>query len=105
MVEADKIYEAVEIAKKTGKIKKGANEVTKAIERGNAKLVVIAEDTEPKELVLHLTPLCKEKNAPIVSVPSKEDLGAAAGLHLATTSVAIVQEGDAVKIIKEILGK
>ncbi len=105
MIEADKIYEAVEIAKKTGKIKKGANEVTKAVERGNAKLVVIAEDTEPKEIILHLTPLCKEKNVSIVSVPSKEDLGVAAGLHLATTSIAIVQEGDAAKIIKEIVGK
>ena len=44
MVSAEKIYEAVEIARKTGKIKKGANETTKAIEKGFAKLVVVAKD-------------------------------------------------------------
>ena len=41
----EKAYEAVEIAKKTGKLKKGVNEVTKAVERGIAKLVLIALDT------------------------------------------------------------
>ena len=39
----NKAYEAIEIASKTGKIKKGTNEVTKAIERGSAKLVLVAD--------------------------------------------------------------
>ncbi len=30
----DKVLEAIEVAKATGKIKKGTNEVTKALERG-----------------------------------------------------------------------
>ena len=47
-------YEIVELAKKTGKIDKGTNEVTKAVERGNAKLVVIADDVFPVKYVLHI---------------------------------------------------
>jgi large subunit ribosomal protein L7Ae len=101
----DKIYEAVEVAKATGKIRKGSNEATKALEKGNAKLVVIAKDVEPKEIVMHLPLLAEEKGVPCVEVPSKEELGAAAGIQKATSSVAIVQEGEAKNIIKEIAAK
>ena len=55
------IYQIIEKARKTGKIEKGTNEVTKAIERGTAKLVVYATDVEPKEIVQHIPMLCKEK--------------------------------------------
>ena len=105
MVDAEKVYEAVEVAKATGKLEKGTNETTKAIERGVAKLVVVAEDASPAEITMHLPVLCKEKNVPCVKVPSKEELGAAAGIQLATASIAIVVEGDAKKIIKEISGE
>ena len=37
-------YEALQISKQTGKVKKGINEVTKSAERGIASLVVIAEE-------------------------------------------------------------
>lgn len=96
----DRAYEAIEIAKKTGKLKKGANEVTKAAERGMAKLVVVAKDVNPQEIVMHLPILCKEKEIPCVPVPSKEDLGVAAGLDVSTTAVAIIQEGEAREAIK-----
>lgn len=92
-----KAYEAIELARKSGKIKKGANEATKAIERGVAKLVVVAQDVSPKEVVMHLGPLCKEKNIPYVEVPSREDLGAAAGLKVGTSAVAVIKEGDSRK--------
>ena len=98
----DKAYEAIELAKKSGKIKKGTNEVTKAIERSNAKLVVVADNVNPKEVIMHLEPLCREKNIPYVLVSSKEDLGAVAGLSVGTSSVAIIKEGDSANIIKEI---
>src|SRR3989344_4244262 len=101
----EKAYEAIELAKKTGKIKKGSNEATKVIERGIAKLVVVARDVEPKEIIMHLPALCKEKNIPLVVVPSKEELGAAAGLNIATSAISIVQEGDAKNLIKEIISK
>jgi large subunit ribosomal protein L7Ae len=99
---ANKAYEAVEIAKKTGKIKKGSNETTKMVERGLAKLVVVASDVSPKEIVMHLKPLCEEKGVPYVEVPSKEELGAAAGLQVATSAVVIVKEGEATDLIKEL---
>jgi len=101
----DKAYEAVESARKSGKIKKGVNEATKAIERGTAKLVVTAKDVNPKEIVMHLPALCEEKSIPFVVVNSKDELGAAAGLTVGTTCVAIVQEGDAKAIIKQIAEK
>jgi len=96
----EKVYEAVELARKTGKIRKGTNEVIKAIERGEAKLVVAAEDVNPPEIIMPLKPLCKEKGVLYLGVPSKEELGAAAGLQLATASIAITKEGDAKDIIK-----
>lgn len=98
----EKVFESVEIARTTGKIKKGTNEVTKAIEKGSAKLVVVAKDVTPPEVVMHLPLLSKEKGIPCVQVTSKEELGAAAGLAVGSGSVAIVQEGDAKKLVKEI---
>ena len=101
----EKAYEAVEIARTTGKIKKGVNEVTKVIERGQAKLVVIAKDVNPPEIIMHFPPLCEEKSAPLVIVPSKADLGAAAGLQVQTSAVVIVNEGNAKDLIKKIASK
>lgn len=98
----DLALQAIEVAKSSGKIKKGTNEVTKAIEKGNAKLVVYAKDTQPAEIIMHLPILAKEKGIPCVEVDSREELGSAAGLALPTSSVAIVQEGEAKKIISQI---
>src|SRR3989344_2674595 len=91
---ANKAYEAIELAKKTGKIKKGSNEATKVAERGMAKLVVVATDVSPREVIMHLAPLCKEKGVPYAEVPSKEELGAAAGLQVSTAAVVIIKEGE-----------
>ncbi len=104
MADADQIYEAVEVAKATGKLKKGSNEVTKALERGQAKLVVVAKDVQPAEIIMHLPLLAKEKGIPCVEVPSKEQLGAAAGLPVGTGAVAVVAEGEAKKLIQAIAG-
>ncbi len=98
----ERVLEAVEIAKSTGRLKKGTNEVTKAIERGTAKLVVVAKDVNPPEIVMHIPLLAKEKGIPFAEVQSREELGAAAGLSVATGSVAITVEGDAKEIIKEL---
>ena len=51
---ADIAYETLQVARDTGSVRKGTNETTKAIERGIAKLVYIAEDVEPPEIVAHL---------------------------------------------------
>ncbi len=101
----DNVYEAIEIARSTGKIRKGANEVTKVLEKGDAKLVVIAADTSPKEIVMHLPILSQEKGVTCVEVPSKNDLGAAAGLEVGTASIAITLEGEAKNLISDIIAK
>lgn len=101
----DKALEALQVARKSGKIKKGTNEVTKAIERGTAKLVLVAKDVNPKEIVMHIPVLCEEKGIPFIPVPSREELGESAGLNLPTASIAIIQEGDAKHLIKEITSK
>src|SRR3989344_4192344 len=92
---SQKALEAIEQARTNGKIRKGTNEVTKAIEKQLAKLVVVAMDITPPEIVMHLPLLCKEKGVPCVEVNSKEELGTAAGLGVPTAAVAIVKEGDA----------
>ncbi len=58
---AEASYEVLRQASRTGKVRKGTNETTKAIERGIAKLVVIAEDVQPPEVVAHLPIICEEK--------------------------------------------
>ncbi|MEM0340883.1 MAG: 50S ribosomal protein L7Ae [Acidilobaceae archaeon] len=102
---AEKVYEAVAKARKTGKIKKGVNETTKAVERGLAKLVVIAEDVDPPEIVMHLPYLCDEKKIPYAYVPSKKRLGEAAGIEVQASSVAILEPGEGEALLKEIIEK
>ena len=101
----DKVYEAIETAKTTGKIKKGTNETTKIIEKGTAKLVAIAKDVTPPEITMHIPMIAEEKGVPCFTVPSKEELGAAAGIQVGTGSVVIVEEGEAKSIIKELTTK
>ena len=102
---ADKVYEAVEVARDTGKLRRGTNEVTKAIERKQAALVVIAEDVEPAEIVAHLPALSDEKGIPYVYVPSKLELGAATGLDVGTAAIAIADPGQGAGAVKEIVDR
>jgi len=102
---ADKAYQAVEIVRDTGKLRRGVNESTKAIERGSAKLIVIAEDVNPPEIVAHLPLLSDEKEVPYVFVPSKKDLGTASGIDVPTTSIAVTEMGNAKEIIEDIVKK
>lgn len=87
-------YSRIEQARKNGKIEKGTNEVTKAIERGTAKLVVYAKDVNPKEIVQHLSILCKEKGIECAEVDSKQKLGIASGLNVSCSSVAVIDFGE-----------
>lgn len=99
---AEKALEAIEVARATGKIKRGTNESTKALERGTAKLVVVAKDVTPAEVIMHLPVLAKEKGVPCVEVASKEELGTAAGITVPTSAVTVTGEGDAKNLIKDI---
>jgi large subunit ribosomal protein L7Ae len=102
---AEKAEEALEIARNTGKVAKGTNEVTKFIERGDATLVFIAEDIDPAEIVAHLPVLADEKEIPYIYLPNKDAVGGAAGLNVGTASAAIIDAGDAKELVTEIIDK
>jgi 50S ribosomal protein L7Ae len=99
---AEKGLEAIEVARTSGKIRIGVNEVTKAVERGKAKLVVMAEDVDPQEIMIHIPILCTEKKIPFVYCKTKDELGKSAGLKVSTSSIAIVDEGKAKKTVEEV---
>jgi large subunit ribosomal protein L7Ae len=100
---AEKAYQALQVAREKGKIKKGTNETTKAVERGQAQLVLIATDVDPPEVVAHLPLLCEEKKVPYIYVPSKERLGKAAGINVAAAAAAIIEPGEAASLVNEII--
>jgi large subunit ribosomal protein L7Ae len=97
------IYEAIRVAQTSGKVKKGTNEVTKAIERGISKLVIIAEDVEPPEVVAHLPILCEEHGIPYGFVPSRQELGKSLGIDVTSAAAAILDSGDAQHIVDQIV--
>jgi large subunit ribosomal protein L7Ae len=56
-------------------LKYGLQHITQLVETNKAKLVVLAHDVDPIELVLWLPALCKAQNVPYVIVKSKSRLG------------------------------
>ncbi len=99
------VLEALEVARDTGSVRKGTNETTKAIERGNAALVIIAEDVQPEEIVLHLPELADERDVPHVFVGAQNDIGRAVGLEVGSAAAAIVDAGEAGDQVDEIADK
>ncbi|HXQ92532.1 MAG TPA: 50S ribosomal protein L7Ae [Nitrososphaerales archaeon] len=102
---SDAAYEALRQAKQTGKIRKGTNETTKAIERGIAKLVIIAEDVEPPEVVAHLPIICEERSVPFVFVPTRASMGPALGIDVGAASACIIESGDAQPLIDQVVSE
>ncbi|MCI4332272.1 MAG: 50S ribosomal protein L7Ae [Thermoplasmata archaeon] len=99
---ADKALQLVQIASETGKVRVGTNEVTKSTERSEAKLIVMAEDVDPVEILVHIPMLCEEKRIPYIYVPKKQRLGQSAGLTKSAASIAIVEPGEAKVLLDEI---
>jgi large subunit ribosomal protein L7Ae len=100
-----KILQILETARNTGKVKKGMNETTKAVEKGIAKFVAIAEDVEPEEIVMHLPVLCEEKKVPYGYVSSKQELGRAVGIDVACAAACVIEPGEAKDSLKEVIEK
>jgi len=101
----DKIYEAIQMANTTGKVRKGVNETTKSVERSVSKLVIMAEDVTPEEILMHMPVICDEKKIAFTYVPSKAELGKAAGLEVPTGAVSIDEEGNAKKNVADVVAK
>ncbi|KAK3864419.1 hypothetical protein Pcinc_029893 [Petrolisthes cinctipes] len=93
-----KLLNLVQQASNYSQIKKGANEATKALNRGLAEMIIMAADTEPLEILLHLPVLCEDKNVPYVFVRSKTALGRACGVSRSVMACAIIiNEGSQLK--------
>lgn len=101
----DRVMQLAEMAKNGGKVRKGTNETTKAVERGEAQLVVIAEDVEPPEIVMHLPALCEEKKTAYVYVPSKMELGRSVGIDVPCAAIAIAGFDEDKNLIKDVLSQ
>ncbi len=99
---AEKALQLAQVAKQTGKVRVGTNEVTKSSERAEAKLVIMAEDTDPPEILVHVPMLCEEKKIPYVYVPKRQRLGQAVGLSKSAASIAVVEPGQAGGLLEEI---
>lgn len=99
---AEKTYNAIENSKK---VATGTNEVTKAIERNEAELVVIAGNVSPAEIVMHLPALSEERDIAYTFVPDKEELGLAAGINVQSAAIAVTQSGSAQDQIEDVAAK
>jgi large subunit ribosomal protein L7Ae len=102
---AAKSLEALELARDTGRVKKGTNEATKAIERGVARLVIVGEDVQPPEIVAHIPALCEEKKTPYIYVKKQTEIGSAVGLGVKSAAAAIVEPGKGKELVEEIIQK
>ncbi|MUV58759.1 LSU ribosomal protein L7AE [Halogeometricum rufum] len=102
---AEDALEALEVARDTGTVKKGTNETTKAVERGNAELVLVAEDVSPEEIVMHLPELADEKGIPYIFIETQDEVGHAAGLEVGSAAAAIVDAGEAQEQVEDIAAK
>merc|ERR1719321_1605685 len=66
---------AEHIGPKPVHLKFGLNHITTLVEEGKAKLVAIASDVEPIELMCFLPALCRQKNVAFCIVKGKANLG------------------------------
>ena len=62
---------------------------TKSLNRGTSEIVILAADTSPLAIVLHLPLLAEDKNVPYIWVPSKVALGRACGVSRAVIATSI----------------
>ena len=97
------LLELVKVASGTGKVRRGVNEATKAIERGIAKVVVIAQDVTPPEVVMHLPKLCIEKGIAFGHVSTKKELGEASGIKVGCSSIAVVEAGSGNDLLSSVV--
>ncbi|MFX1237962.1 MAG: ribosomal L7Ae/L30e/S12e/Gadd45 family protein, partial [Promethearchaeota archaeon] len=88
------------------KIRKGMNEVTKSIERGTSKLVVMAEDVTPPEILFHIPLLCEEKKIPYAYIATRKDVGNMSKINVSASAISIDNVGSGNdNILKDIIKK
>ncbi|XP_077979478.1 NHP2-like protein 1 [Glandiceps talaboti] len=92
------ILDLIQQASNYKQLRKGANEATKTLNRGISEFIVMAADTEPLEILLHLPLLCEDKNVPYVFVRSRQALGRACGVSRPVIACSVtINEGSQLK--------
>ncbi|KAJ9638938.1 RNA binding protein snu13 [Coniosporium tulheliwenetii] len=96
---SQEILDLVQQASHYRQLKKGANEATKTLNRGISEVIILAADTSPLAILLHLPLLCEDKNGhcrivdsqltQAKQVPSKMALGRACGVTRAVIAASI----------------
>ena len=69
----------------------GVKQSRKAVQRGEARLVFLAEDADP-QITEPIQELCQSAGIPVEQVPHMKDLGAACGIRLGCAVAAVVAE-------------
>lgn len=104
------IHAFLDQAKSNKQVKIGANETTKALNRGLSEFVVVAADANPLEIVLHIPLICEDKNVSYVFVPSKKNLGRSCGIQRPVIACAVIANANSplskqVKALREQIEK
>ncbi|EQB61398.1 nhp2-like protein 1-like protein [Vairimorpha apis BRL 01] len=101
---AKKVYDLVIAMEKSKNLKKGISEVTKCINKGTAKLVIIAVDAEPPEITYSLPILCEDKGIQFIHVQSKRALGKACSIErpVVACCVYVPKEHESLRIDEKI---
>ncbi|XP_018424732.1 PREDICTED: H/ACA ribonucleoprotein complex subunit 2 [Nanorana parkeri] len=84
-----RLYKCIKKAIKHKNIRRGVKEVQKFINKGEKGIVVLAGDTLPIEVYCHVPVMCEDRGIPYAYIPSKSDLGAAAGSKRPTCVILI----------------
>lgn len=88
---ANQLIDMAKQAYSNKQLKRGANEVIKALNKNKAAFVVLAADCDPLEIVLPIPHLCEDKDVPYIFVPSKAKMGRACGVSRPCIAFAVLE--------------
>ncbi len=71
----------------------GVKQSRKALQRGEARLVFLAEDADP-QVTDPIQELCRRTGTPVEHIPHMRDLGAACGIRLGCAVAALLADAD-----------
>lgn len=80
----------IELLKQANKRVVGNKQTEKAIQKGTAKTVYIAEDADAR-IVKPLIDACQEGKIAIEKIATMQELGKACGIHVGAASAAILK--------------
>lgn len=100
MESCELIYQLLERTQSAQTLRRGAQESLVSIHRGSAQLVIVAEDSMERIRQFVLTQ-AQLKGVPLLTVPNRRKLGAAAGLRVGSAAVAVVDPHMAHQILEQ----